>query len=109
MTPSPPETDAEESTRSLSIASAPFEDTLMIATRMRDTAFKRVLKTLPPGTEVKIDHVMPHDGAVLIRFLNGCVLAVMLEVLAPADLTFTNIAVVRDELDPRQPLHHLEP
>jgi ferredoxin-NADP reductase len=51
----PPETDAEGNTRGFSIASAPFEDTLMIATRMRDTAFKRVLKTLPPGTEVKIE------------------------------------------------------
>jgi ferredoxin-NADP reductase len=51
----PAETDAEGNTRGFSIASAPFEDTLMIATRMRDTAFKRVLKTLPPGTEVKIE------------------------------------------------------
>ena len=51
----PPETDAEGDTRGFSIASAPFEDTLMVATRMRDTAFKRVLKTLPLGTEVKIE------------------------------------------------------
>jgi ferredoxin-NADP reductase len=51
----PRETDAEGNTRGFSIASAPFEDTLMIATRMRDTAFKRVLKTVPLGTEVKIE------------------------------------------------------
>ncbi len=51
----PAETDAEGNTRGFSIASAPFEGTLMIATRMRDTAFKRVLKTLPLGTEVKIE------------------------------------------------------
>jgi ferredoxin-NADP reductase len=51
----PPETDAEGNTRSFSIASAPFEDTIMIATRMRDTAFKRVLKTVAVGTEVKIE------------------------------------------------------
>jgi ferredoxin-NADP reductase len=51
----PPETDAEGNTRSFSIASAPFEDTIMITTRMRDTAFKRVLKTVALGTEVKID------------------------------------------------------
>jgi ferredoxin-NADP reductase len=51
----PGETDAEGNTRGFSIASAPFEDTLMIATRMRDTAFKRVLKTLPLGSEVKIE------------------------------------------------------
>lgn len=51
----PPETDAEGNTRAFSIASAPHEDTLMIATRMRDTAFKRTLKTLPLGTALKID------------------------------------------------------
>lgn len=41
----PPETDAEGNTRAFSIASAPHEKELMIATRMRDTAFKRVMKT----------------------------------------------------------------
>lgn len=51
----PPETDAEGNTRAFSIASAPHEDTLMIATRMRDTAFKRSLKTLPLSIPVKID------------------------------------------------------
>ena len=39
----PPETDAEGNTRAFSIASAPFDNDLMIATRMRDTAFKRML------------------------------------------------------------------
>ncbi|MDQ3809487.1 MAG: FAD-dependent oxidoreductase [Chloroflexota bacterium] len=52
---SPTETDSEGDTRQFSIASAPFEDVLMVATRMRDSAFKRVLKTLPLGTEVKIE------------------------------------------------------
>src|ERR1043165_6264771 len=51
----PVETDAEGDTRGFSIASAPFEDTFMIATRMRNTAFKRVLKSLPLGSEVKIE------------------------------------------------------
>ncbi len=50
----PPETDAEGNTRVFSFASAPSRDKFMIATRMRDTAFKRVLKTLPLGTTVKI-------------------------------------------------------
>ena len=50
----PAETDAEGNTRSLSLASAPGDDRLMIATRMRDTAYKRVLHSLPPGTEVAI-------------------------------------------------------
>jgi len=51
----PPETDAEGNLRSFTIASAPFEEELMLATRMRDTAFKRVLKAMPAGTEVKIE------------------------------------------------------
>jgi ferredoxin-NADP reductase len=50
----PPETDAEGNTRSFSIASAPFETDLTVATRIRDTAFKRVLKAMPPGSEVSI-------------------------------------------------------
>jgi ferredoxin-NADP reductase len=51
----PPETDSEGTVRSFSIASAPHEETLMVATRMRDTAFKRVLRTMPFGTAVKIE------------------------------------------------------
>lgn len=51
----PPETDGEGNTRTFSIASAPFEANLMVATRMRDTAFKRVLRTMPLGTQVKMD------------------------------------------------------
>jgi ferredoxin-NADP reductase len=51
----PPETDAEGNSRAYSIASAPHEGDIMIATRMRDTAFKRVLGTLEPGAEVEMD------------------------------------------------------
>src|SRR5262249_57000344 len=50
----PPEIDAEGGMRNFSIASAPGEPDLMIATRMRDTAIKRALKTMPLGTEVRI-------------------------------------------------------
>ena len=50
----PPETDAEGNTRTFSIASPPFENELMFTTRMRDTAFKRSLKTVPVGTEVRV-------------------------------------------------------
>lgn len=50
----PPETDAEGNTRSFSIASAPFDTDLMVATRIRDTAFKRVLKDMPADREVSI-------------------------------------------------------
>ena len=51
----PPETDAEGNTRGFSISSAPSEDVIMITTRLRDTAFKRVLQAMPFGTAVKIE------------------------------------------------------
>ena len=51
----PPETDAEGNIRTFSMASGPDEDTLIVATRMRDTAFKRVLKTMPLGSAVKLE------------------------------------------------------
>src|ERR1041384_6875639 len=51
----PAETDAEGNMRGFSLASAPYEDFLMFATRIRDTAFKRVLKTIDLGTELTLD------------------------------------------------------
>jgi len=48
----PPETDAKGNARTFSIVSAPHETELVIATRMRDTAFKRVLKSMPTGGRV---------------------------------------------------------
>jgi ferredoxin-NADP reductase len=51
----PPETDEEGNTRGFSLAHAPFESDLVAASRMRDTAFKRVLKDMPIGTEIKLD------------------------------------------------------
>lgn len=50
----PSETDAEGDTRAFSIASAPHEETLMVATRLRESAFKRVLMKMPLGTAVTI-------------------------------------------------------
>lgn len=51
----PPETDEEGNTRGFSLVQAPYEPQLVVATRMRDTAFKRVLKNLPTGAEVRLD------------------------------------------------------
>src|SRR5690242_632621 len=51
----PPLTDAEGDTRGFSISSAPSEGVIMITTRLRDTAFKRVLQSMPLGTAVKIE------------------------------------------------------
>ena len=49
------ETDSEGNVRGFSIASAPCEDFIMVATRLRNTAFKRVLRSVSLGTEVKIE------------------------------------------------------
>src|SRR5437016_3848230 len=72
----PAETDAEGNVRSFSIASGPHEETLMVATRMRDTAFKRVLKTMPLGSAVKIegpfgDLRLPNSASRAVVFLAG--------------------------------------
>lgn len=50
----PPQTDAEGNGRTFTIASAPVEDDLIVATRLRDTAFKRVLRSMPVGTQVRL-------------------------------------------------------
>lgn len=54
----PPETDAEGNTRALSLVSAPSEQELVVATRIRDTAFKRVLQTLSREIKVEIEGPM---------------------------------------------------
>ncbi|MHB1086094.1 MAG: ferredoxin--NADP reductase [Thiobacillus sp.] len=59
----PTETDAEGNTRTFSLTSAPYEHDLIFTTRMRDTAFKRALKTMEPGTEVTLD--APHGSFTL--------------------------------------------
>jgi ferredoxin-NADP reductase len=51
----PSETDAEGNVRGFSLANAPYEGDLIFATRMRDTAFKRVLRTMNVGAEITLD------------------------------------------------------
>jgi ferredoxin-NADP reductase len=72
----PSETDAEGNTRTFTIASAPYEKSLMVATRMRDTAFKRVLKLMPVGAAVQMegpagDLALHRDAARTAVFLCG--------------------------------------
>ncbi len=72
----PPETDAEGNTRAFSLASAPFDSDLMIATRMRDTAFKRVLGKSGVELQVKIEgpsgsFVLPRKAEKAAVFLAG--------------------------------------
>lgn len=51
----PAETDAEGNVRGFSLVCAPYEEDIMFATRMRDTAFKRVMKNMEIGTEITFD------------------------------------------------------
>ena len=70
----PPETDAEGNTRGFSINSAPDDPELIFTTRLRDTAFKRALQTMPLGAEIKVEgpfgnltlHNDPSRPAVLL-------------------------------------------
>jgi ferredoxin-NADP reductase len=72
----PPELDPQGPSRTFTIASAPHEPELLIATRMRDTAFKRVLAAAAPGTPVEIDGpdgfmVLHEDASRPAVFLAG--------------------------------------
>ncbi|HEX4044735.1 MAG TPA: FAD-dependent oxidoreductase [Gammaproteobacteria bacterium] len=49
----PSETDAGGITRRFSLLSIPEDNLLSIATRVQNSAYKRVLKTLPLGSEIK--------------------------------------------------------
>lgn len=51
----PTENDDEGATRGFSLVHAPYEGEIVFATRMRDTAFKRMMRDMPIGTEVKFD------------------------------------------------------
>lgn len=51
----PPQTDAKGARRAFSIVSAPYENDLVVATRMRDSAFKRILGTMPIGGRVQVE------------------------------------------------------
>ncbi|MBI2294478.1 MAG: FAD-dependent oxidoreductase [Betaproteobacteria bacterium] len=71
----PPAGDGQ-SRRTFSLVSAPFESTLVVATRMRDSAFKRTLKALPTGGAIKIqgpfgDMTLHEDRARPAAFIAG--------------------------------------
>lgn len=53
----------EEKERAFSIASAPFEENVVTATRISDSTFKQTLKDYSPGTELKFD--MPRGDFTL--------------------------------------------
>lgn len=47
--------DTESSRHTFSLVNAPFQDELIVATRMRDSAFKRALGALQPGQKVTVE------------------------------------------------------
>jgi ferredoxin-NADP reductase len=53
--PGEPGGDAQAVRHTFSLVSAPFQDELAVATRMRDSAYKRALKSLPLGAGVRIE------------------------------------------------------
>lgn len=72
----PPQIDEQGNIRSFSIASAPDDRYLMIATRMQDTAFKRGLEAASLNTEIALDgpfgyFTLHHNPAKPAVFLAG--------------------------------------
>jgi ferredoxin-NADP reductase len=68
--------DPEGHTRALTLASAPSEQRLMVATRLRDTAFKRMLAEMPLGTTIDLEgpfgqFTLPSDDSRTIVLLAG--------------------------------------
>src|SRR5574340_252499 len=51
----PPSADAQSGRHAFSLVSAPFQDNLVVAPRMRDSAFKRALKSLPGGSPARLE------------------------------------------------------
>lgn len=51
----PPGTGSDDARHAFSLVSAPFENELVIATRMRDSPYKQALKALPIGSLALVD------------------------------------------------------
>ncbi|MBM7569903.1 FAD-dependent oxidoreductase [Aquibacillus albus] len=69
-------TDEEGKERALSIATAPYEEAVMTATRISDSAFKQMLEEFTPGTEVEFDEprgefTLHHDETTPAVFIIG--------------------------------------
>ncbi|HEX5236366.1 MAG TPA: FAD-dependent oxidoreductase [Silvibacterium sp.] len=72
----PAKTDKEGEKRSFTLASAPYEDDLFFTTRLRETAFKENLQSMPLGSEMDFDGpwgelTLHEDTAVPAVFLTG--------------------------------------
>lgn len=72
----PSQTDAEGNTRGFTITCPPYENEVMFTTRMRDSAFKREMKSMPLGTEITFDapfgsFTLHNNTAIPAVFLTG--------------------------------------
>jgi ferredoxin-NADP reductase len=72
----PPDIDPKGNFRPLSIASAPYEEQLMVAIRMRGSYFKEYLRTLPEGSLVEFDgpegeFVLPKKDKPMVMIAGG--------------------------------------
>ncbi|HET9653692.1 MAG TPA: FAD-dependent oxidoreductase, partial [Usitatibacter sp.] len=72
----PPEKDAKGNTRTFSLVSAPHEPFLEVATRLRTSAFKRVLASLPPGSALQMrgpggKFTVAEDGPPVVLLAGG--------------------------------------
>ncbi|MFC5270256.1 ferredoxin--NADP reductase [Adhaeribacter terreus] len=72
----PKETDEEGNGRAFSLANAPYQEDIMFATRMRDTAFKRNLKNMETGAELTMEgpsgsFTLPNNTKSPVVFLSG--------------------------------------
>lgn len=70
------ETDARGNTRAFSFANAPGQTEILIATRMRESAFKHELRRLPTGAALELmgpmgNFTLPPDGGRPAVFLAG--------------------------------------
>lgn len=75
--PDPPYPDPKGNVRSLSIASAPADPCILVATRMTGSAFKRSLAEVPSGTPVSVSGPVgafvlnPNSDAPVALFAGG--------------------------------------
>ena len=72
----PPHTDDEGNSRYFTLASTPDEPELMLATRIRNSAFKQVLSSLEPGATLTMkgpygDFTLPDNAKRSLVFITG--------------------------------------